>query len=187
MRGDPDLWHALLERLSDISATFLTLQADAGAGALQLFDSWAGALGPADYRHFVLPHSRTVFERTADLGAPRVHFGVMTGELLTAMAEAGPEVVGVDWRVPLDVAIDRVGPGRAVQGNLDPTTVLAPIEVIEVEAADVLRRGAPAPGHVFNLGHGVLPASDPGKLAHLVEFVHRTSERVPESSEGRRD
>ncbi len=187
MRGDPDVWHALLERLSDISATFLRVQADAGAGALQLFDSWAGALGPADYRRFVLPHSRAVFERTAGLGVPRIHFGVMTGELLASMAEAGPEVVGVDWRVPLDVAIDRIGPGRAVQGNLDPTTVFAPVEVIEAEAADVLRRGASAPGHVFNLGHGVLPATDPGKLAHLVEFVHRTSGRMPGSSEGSRD
>jgi uroporphyrinogen decarboxylase len=187
MYGDPDLWHALLERLADISTSFLSIQAAAGASALQLFDSWAGALGPADYRRFVLPHSRAVFHRTAGLGVPRIHFGVITGELLASMAQAGPEVVGVDWRVPLDVALDRIGPGRAVQGNLDPALVLAPTSVMEDAAADVLHRGRSAPGHIFNLGHGVLPSTDPGKLAHLVGFVHDRSRREPGSSERGRD
>jgi uroporphyrinogen decarboxylase len=175
MRESPQVWHALMARLARISAAYLRVQADAGAQALQLFDSWAGALDPADYQEFALPHSRAALHQLDDLGVPRIHFGVNTGELLSLMASAGADVMGVDWRVPLDIAVERIGGHLPVQGNLDPTAVLAPIEVLEAKADDVLRRGKAAPGHVFNLGHGVLPGSDPGKLAHLVDYVHRMS------------
>jgi uroporphyrinogen decarboxylase len=175
MRQSPPVWHALMARLAAISATYLRVQAEAGAQALQLFDSWAGALDPADYEEFVLPHSSAVLHQLDDLEVPRIHFGVNTGELLSLMASAGADVMGVDWRVPLDIAVERMGGPLPVQGNLDPTAVLAPIDVLEAKAADVLRRGKVAPGHVFNLGHGVLPSSDPGKLSHLVDFVHRMS------------
>jgi uroporphyrinogen decarboxylase len=175
MRGSPRLWHTLMARLAKNSASYLRVQAAAGAKALQLFDSWAGALDPADYREFAQPHSRAVLHELADLGLPRIHFGVNTGELLSLMASAGTDVMGVDWRVPLDVAVERLGGELPVQGNLDPTAVFAPIDVLEAKAADVLRRGKVAPGHVFNLGHGVLPSSDPGKQAHLVDYVHRAS------------
>ncbi|MFF0579011.1 uroporphyrinogen decarboxylase [Streptosporangium saharense] len=177
MYGRPDLWHALMERLTGITVGFLRVQADAGASAVQLFDSWVGAVAPDDYREFVMPYTTRIFEGLADLGIPRIHFGVGTGELLGLLGEAGADVVGVDWRVPLDEAARRVGPGRALQGNLDPATLLAPWEVVEHRAADVLRRGAKAEGHVFNLGHGVLPSTDPGQLARLTDFVHETSAR----------
>jgi uroporphyrinogen decarboxylase len=141
---------------------------------LQLFDSWAGALSEADYRRFVLPHSTAVLGAVAvefpDL--PRIHFGVGTGELLTAMAQAGADVMGVDWRTPLDVATARLGPGYAVQGNLDPCVLLAPWPVVRDEVARVLREGSAAPGHIFNLGHGVLPETDPDVLTRVVELVH---------------
>ncbi|MCZ7526814.1 MAG: uroporphyrinogen decarboxylase [Acidimicrobiia bacterium] len=172
MHADPTLWGRLLGRLADLSVTFLRAQVDAGAAAVQLFDSWAGALGPRDYERFVLPASRRVLEGLADLDVPRIHFGVGTGELLHLMAEAGADVVGVDWRVPLDEARRRVGPDRAVQGNLDPAVCLAPWEVVADEARDVLTRAGGQPGHVFNLGHGVLPETDPVVLERLVELVH---------------
>ena len=171
MRTEPVLWHRLLGRLAEISAGFLRVQIEAGASAVQLFDSWVGGLSPSDYREYVLPHSAAVFSSVADLSVPRIHFGVATGEILTDLAAAGVEVVGVDWRVPLDRAAARIRPGQAVQGNLDPTVVFAPWPVIERQAADVLERGKAAPGHIFNLGHGVLPGTDPGVLARLVEFV----------------
>jgi uroporphyrinogen decarboxylase len=171
MYGNPAVWHALLDRLAVIAAAFLRVQIGAGASAVQLFDSWAGALSPSDYERFVLPHSAKVLSMVSDLGVPRVHFGVGTGELLGLMAQAGADVVGVDWRVPLDVAATRVG-NRAVQGNLDPAMVFAPWEVVAEAATDVIARGRSASGHIFNLGHGVLPSTDPGVLARLVEFVH---------------
>jgi uroporphyrinogen decarboxylase len=146
----------------------------AGASAIQLFDSWVGALSPADYAHHVLPATRKVFAGLADLGVPRIHFGVGTGELLALMAGAGAEVVGVDWRVPLDEARRRVGAGHALQGNLDPTTCLAPWHVVEEQTRDVLARGG-GTGHVFNLGHGVLPETDPDVLGRVVDLVHETS------------
>jgi uroporphyrinogen decarboxylase len=171
MYAQPDVWHALLDRLAGIAGAFLRSQVSAGASAVQLFDSWAGALSVADYRQFVLPHSAKVLAAVGDLGVPRIHFGVGTGELLESMAEAGADVVGVDWRVPLDLAAKRVG-GRAVQGNLDPATIFAPWPVLEAAARDVIARGRVAPGHVFNLGHGVLPSTDPDVLTRLVELVH---------------
>ena len=144
----------------------------AGASAVQLFDSWAGTLSAADYERFCQPHSAAVLAAVADLGVPRIHFGVGTGELLAAMGEAGADVVGVDWRVPLDRATERVGPERALQGNLDPAVTMAPWPAVEEAVLDVLRRGRAAPGHVFNLGHGVLPGTDPGVLTRIVELVH---------------
>jgi uroporphyrinogen decarboxylase len=176
MYGDPALWHALCERLAQITLEFLRVQIAAGVSAVQLFDSWAGALSEADYRRFVLPHSAYVLGGLADAGVPRIHFGVGTGELLTAMGEAGADVVGVDWRTPLDRAVDRIGGGRPVQGNLDPCALFAPWPVVEAEVCRVLDEGARAPGHVFNLGHGVLPETDPEVLTRVVALVHeRTS------------
>ncbi len=172
MYSEPELWHALAGRLAAIAGQFLRVQVENGASAVQLFDSWAGALSLADYREFVLPHSTAALGAVADLDVPRIHFGVGTGELLGAMGEAGADVVGVDWRVPLDEAVTRIGPGKAVQGNLDPTTLFAPAEVVEREARRVLDQGRAAPGHIFNLGHGVLPATDPDALARLVDVVH---------------
>jgi uroporphyrinogen decarboxylase len=175
MYGEPELWAELMDRLADITIAFLKVQADAGAGALQLFDSWVGAVSPEDYRLSVLPHTSKIFSALADLGVPRIHFGVGTGELLGLMGEAGADVVGVDWRVPLDEAVSRVSFGKALQGNLDPAIMLAPWEVIEERARDVLRRGRTAEGHIFNLGHGVLPSTDPDMLARLADFVHQES------------
>lgn len=172
MYGAPRLWHALLDRLADIALAFLRLQVAAGANAVQLFDSWAGALSAEDYRELVAPHSAKVLAGLAGLGVPRIHFGVGTGELLRLMGEAGADVVGVDWRVPLDAAASRVGPGRALQGNLDPAVLFAPWDVVAAKTLDVVERGRAAEGHVFNLGHGVLPDTDPDVLTRVVELVH---------------
>jgi uroporphyrinogen decarboxylase len=179
MYGHPALWNALLGRLADIAISFLRVQVAAGVSAVQLFDSWAGVVGPEDYRAAVLPHSRRIFEALADCGVPRIHFGVATGELLGMMGEAGADVVGVDWRVPLDEAVRRVEHGKALQGNLDPAVLLAPWEVVERRARDVLGRGRAAEGHVFNLGHGVLPDTNPDVLARLTDLVHQESVRKP--------
>ncbi|MDQ3757732.1 MAG: uroporphyrinogen decarboxylase, partial [Actinomycetota bacterium] len=157
MKGEPATWHALIDALAELSLSFLRAQVAAGVQAVQLFDSWAGALSADDYEEFVLPAGRRIFDGLADLDVPRLHFGVGTGELLSLMGEAGADVVGVDWRVPLDVAAARVGPGRALQGNLDPAVCLAPWPVVEAEVHKVLAAGKAAAGHVFNLGHGVLP------------------------------
>ena len=170
MYGDPALWSALMERLADITVAFLRLQIDAGASAVQLFDSWVGALPAADYRQFVQPHSARILAAVADV--PRIHFGVGTGELLHDMGQAGADVVGVDWRVPLDEAVTRIGPGKAVQGNLDPTLVFAPWDVVEGKIEQTVTAGRAAEGHVFNLGHGVLPETDPDMLKRIVDKVH---------------
>ncbi|HLI42569.1 MAG TPA: uroporphyrinogen decarboxylase family protein, partial [Streptosporangiaceae bacterium] len=151
---------------------FLEIQVAAGAAAVQLFDSWVGAVGPEEYRRAVLPHASRIFAALGRAGVPRIHFGVGTGELLGLLGQAGADVVGVDWRVPLDEAARRVGPGTALQGNLDPAVLLAPWHVIEERAADVIERGRAAAGHVFNLGHGVLPETDPAVLARLTDLVH---------------
>jgi uroporphyrinogen decarboxylase len=177
MYGAPEVWHALCDRLAGMTLEFLRVQAGAGAAAVQLFDSWVGALSEADYRRFVLPHSAAVLRGLAsefpDL--PRIHFGVGTGELLVAMAEAGATVMGVDWRVPLDVASQRLGPAFAVQGNLDPCVLLAPWPVIEDEVRRIVAQGRAAPGHIFNLGHGVLPETDPEVLTRVVDLVHEAA------------
>ncbi|MTE21486.1 uroporphyrinogen decarboxylase [Streptomyces sp. TRM43335] len=177
MYGAPDLWADLLDRLADITAAFLKVQIEAGASAVQLFDSWAGALAPEDYRRSVLPASAKVFDAVAPYGVPRIHFGVGTGELLGSMSEAGADVVGADWRVPLDEASRRIGPDKAVQGNLDPAVLFAPREAVEAQARRVLDAARDLPGHVFNLGHGVLPDTDPDALTRLVEYVHEQTAR----------
>jgi uroporphyrinogen decarboxylase len=174
MHSDQALWHDLCERLADLAITSLQSQVAAGAQAVQLFDSWAGALSPPDYQRFVMPHSTRVLAAVRHLGVPSIHFGVDTGELLALMGDAGADVVGVDWRVPLDVARERIG-ARAVQGNLDPALCNAPWSVVAEATADVLRRNGGRPGHVFNLGHGVLPETDPAILEQVVTLVHDTA------------
>jgi uroporphyrinogen decarboxylase len=174
MHTDEQLWRDLLDRLADLAIASLRSQVAEGAAAIQLFDSWAGALSPPDYERFVLPASRKVMDGVADLGVPRIHFGVSTGELLGSMAAAGADVVGVDWRTPLDTARGRVPAGTALQGNLDPAVVAAGWGPTESEALDVLRRGG-GRAHVFNLGHGVLPETDPATLERLVDLVHEWS------------
>jgi uroporphyrinogen decarboxylase len=170
MFGAPDVWDALMRKIAGMAATYLEVQVAAGASAVQLFDSWAGALTPADYEALVMPHSAEVLRRAGGLGVPRIHFGVGTSNLLTLMGEAGADVVGVDWRTPLDRAIPLVG-DRAVQGNLDPTLVFAPTDVMTGRAAEVIEAGRAARGHIFNLGHGVIPSTDPDQLKRLTEFV----------------
>ncbi|WAX77316.1 uroporphyrinogen decarboxylase [Streptomyces sp. KMM 9044] len=177
MYGDPELWADLLDRLADITAAFLTVQVEAGASAVQLFDSWAGALAPADYRRSVLPASAKVLDAVCRHGVPRIHFGVGTGELLGLMGEAGADVVGVDWRVPLDEAARRVGPDKALQGNLDPTVLFAGTEAVEAKTREVLAAAEGLEGHVFNLGHGVMPTTDPDALTRLVDHVHTVTAR----------
>jgi uroporphyrinogen decarboxylase len=177
MYGEPELWAELLDRLAEITIAFLKVQIEAGASAVQVFDSWVGALAPRDYRRHVMPASKKVFDAVAAYGVPRIHFGVGTGELLGVLREAGADVVGVDWRVPLDEAAKRVGPGAALQGNLDPAVLFAPTSVVEAKAREVLDAAAGLDGHVFNLGHGVLPSTDPDALTRLVDFVHRASAR----------
>ena len=172
MHAEPELWHRLMDRLADLALAFLRAQVAAGASAVQLFDSWAGGLSPADYRRYVMPASTKVLEGLADTGVPRIHFGVGTGELLGMMGQAGADVVGVDWRVPLSEARRRVGPGKSVQGNLDPAICLAPWDVVAPATRAVLADNGGQAGHVFNLGHGVLPGTDPDTLARIVELVH---------------
>jgi uroporphyrinogen decarboxylase len=172
MHTEPGLWAELVDRLADIVLASLRAQVGAGAAAVQLFDSWAGVLSPADYRRHVLPASRKVLAGLADLGVPRIHFGVGTGELLEPMAEAGADVVGVDWRVPVDRARVRLGPDVAVQGNLDPAVCLASWDTTAAAARAVLAANGGRPGHVFNLGWGVLPETDPDVLRRVVDLVH---------------
>ena len=172
MLTDEPLWFQLMDRLADLAIASLRSQVGAGASAVQLFDSWAGALSPSQYERYVQPASRKVFDEVRDLDVPLIHFGVHTGELLGLLADAGADVVGVDWRTPLDVARTRVPERCALQGNLDPTVVLAGWEPTRAAAADILRRNAGHPGHVFNLGHGVLPETDPAILEQLVGWLH---------------
>ncbi|MEP6759865.1 MAG: uroporphyrinogen decarboxylase [Sporichthyaceae bacterium] len=175
MYGNPQLWDQLMQRLAGITEAFLRIQVEAGASAVQLFDSWVGALPAADYACFVQPHSARVLTAIGELGVPRIHFGVVTGEMLDLMGEAGADVVGVDFRVPLDEAARRVGPSRALQGNLDPAILFAPWQAVAQRTREVLVAGRVAEGHVFNLGHGVIPETDPDVLARVVELVHEES------------
>jgi uroporphyrinogen decarboxylase len=190
MFGEEALWHELLERLADLAIASLRSQVASGAQAFQLVDSWAGALAPRDYERYVLPHSRRVFAGLADLDVPGIHFGVDTGELLGLLASAGPDVVGVDWRTPLDTARERIDRAReridtvsvggsaiGVQGNLDPAVCLCPWPVVEAKVHEVLAANGGRPGHVFNLGHGVLPETDPGILEQVVATVHQATGR----------
>lgn len=181
MYSRPDLWNSLLAKLADLTTVFLRAQINAGVDAVQLFDSWAGALSLRDYRSLVLPHSQAIFADKEVSSVPGTHFGVGTGELLGAMGEAGTDVVGVDWRLPLDDAAGRV-PGKVLQGNLDPALLFADRSALDGEVRRILDEGARARdlgarGHVFNLGHGVLPTTDPGAITHVVELVHELSSK----------
>jgi uroporphyrinogen decarboxylase len=177
MHNDPALFMQLMDRLADLAIASLRSQIDAGVSAIQLFDSWAGALSRADYQRFVLPSTTKVLESLADTGAPRIHFGVDTGEIIDLMAAAGAEVIGVDWRMPLTTAALRVGEQTTLQGNLDPAVCLAGYEAVVPEARRILAEAAVARAHIFNLGHGVLPETDPDVLGRLVEFVHESTRR----------
>ena len=175
MHGDPELWHGLCARLAQISGAALRVQVQAGASAVQLFDSWVGVLSRKDYETFVQPHSRVALSAVADLDVPKFHFGVGTGELLASLGAAGADVVGVDFRTSLTDARARIGDRYAVQGNLDPALLFAPWPALEKAVRSIVAEGAQAPGHIFNLGHGVLPTTDPEVLTRVVELVHEAS------------
>lgn len=172
MYCEPAAFGLLLDKLSRVCIGYLRAQVEAGAAALQLFDSWVGALSPTDYERRVLPFTRRIFDATADLGVPRIHFGTGTAGLLELIASSGPDIVSFDWRIGLDAGWERVGHGLGAQGNLDPAVLLGPRELVVEGARDVLRRAAGRPGHLFNLGHGVLPGSPLDNLLALVETVH---------------
>jgi len=183
MHGAPEVWDALISRLSAMVGDYLVEQVQAGCQAVQVFDSWVGQLSVRDYQRFVQPYMDRIAARVATTDAPLIHFGVGTGHLLASMAQIGGDVVGVDWREPIDQAWDRIGPDRAVQGNLDPVALFAPAEALEAEVRDILARTAGRPGHIFNLGHGVLPETPMDALKRVVDVVHsgdpaRTWKRV---------
>ena len=177
MYGQPEVWDALMEKLSEVVTRYLLAQIQAGVDVVQLFDSWVGALGPSAYARYVQPYTRRIFEAVRQTGTPAIHFGTGTASLLELMAEAGGDIISVDWRVELDDAWERIGFERGIQGNLDPTLLLAPWEVIEQGMLDVLRRANQRPGHIFNLGHGVLAQTEPDMLRRLVDAVHQVTAR----------
>lgn len=177
MYGDPELWQDLCARLAQISGAFLRVQAEAGVSAVQLFDSWVGALPRADYQRFVQKHSAKALAAVDGLGVPKIHFGVGTSELLPLMGAAGADVVGVDFRIALSDALSRLGGHYAVQGNLDPALLFAPWEALEAKVREIVEQGRQAPGHIFNLGHGVLPETDPDVLTRVTELVHEITAR----------
>jgi uroporphyrinogen decarboxylase len=172
MYSEPAAFDALLGKLSATMAGYLTAQVGAGVSAVQLFDSWAGALAVEDYEGRILPHTRSIFDALKSAGVPRIHFGTDTAGLLESIASTRPDIVSVDWRVPLDVAWARIGHERGIQGNLDPAVLLGPPELVRDRARDVLRRAAGRPGHIFNLGHGVMPSTPLENLQLLIETVH---------------
>jgi uroporphyrinogen decarboxylase len=172
MYAQPAAWHRLCERFARTIADYMRAQVEAGAQAIQIFDSWAGQLSRNDYREFAMPHTKYIFDALADLDVPLIHFGVGTTAILPDMAAAGGHVIGVDWRLPLDEAWDVIGTGRGIQGNLDPTLLLGPAERMFSAADDVLRRAAGRAGHVFNLGHGVLPSTPLEHVQALAKHVH---------------
>lgn len=176
MYGQPAVWARLLTKLSEMVAEYLQAQIRAGVDAVQLFDSWSGCLSPSDYEEFVLPYSRTIFDKLEGKGVPRIHFGVGTAGILKMMRRAGGDVFGVDWRIPIDEAWALLG-DAAIQGNLDPATLLGNPGLIESRAKEILVRIGGRPGHVFNLGHGVLPQTQPENLRNLVRFVHDSTTR----------
>ncbi|HEY8445813.1 MAG TPA: uroporphyrinogen decarboxylase [Thermomicrobiales bacterium] len=177
MMEAPDIWADLMTKLADLSGRYLLAQARAGAQALQLFDTWAGELSPADYRRFVLPYSRRAIAVAKESGVPIIHFGVNTGGLLEMLREAGADVVGVDWRISLSDARRRLGPDVAVQGNLDPVALLAPWEATRDRARLVIEDAGREPGHIFNLGHGILPQTPVDNVRRLVDYVHEATSR----------
>jgi uroporphyrinogen decarboxylase len=172
MYEDPETWHLLLSTLASVVRDYLTAQIEAGVAAVQLFDSWVGALSPEDYRKLVLPHSRAILEPLSKLGVPRIHFGTGTAGILKEMREAGADVIGLDWRIDLDRGWRAVGDEVAVQGNLDPLALFAPKDVLLDRVDSVLKQAAGRPGHVFNLGHGILPGTPVENVQLLVEHVH---------------
>ena len=172
MYRDPETWHALMDKLADTFARYVSAKVDAGADVIQVFDSWVGSLSPFDYEEFVAPYSSQIL---GAVDVPTIHFGTGTATLLQEMAAAGGDVIGLDWRIPLDRGWDEIGDERGVQGNLDPALLLAPWERIETETRAILGRAAGRPGHVFNLGHGVPPETDPAVLRRLTEFVHEAT------------
>ena len=178
MYGHPEAWHRLCARLATMAADYLTAQIDAGVDAVQVFDSWVGALGSADYREFVLPHTKHVFQAVGGR-VPTLHFGTGTSAILAELREAGGDVIGVDWRIPLDLAWQRVGHDRAVQGNLDPTLLLGPPHRMFSRTDDILARVAGRAGHIFNLGHGILPSTPVEHVQMLAQYVHHASRRTP--------
>ena len=181
MYGEPEAWHRLADTFATVVADYLLAQIEAGVQAVQVFDSWVGALSPQDYREFALPHTRKIFDTVRAGGVPMVHFGTGTATLLPTMRAAGGDVIGLDWRIPLDEGWDRLGDGCAVQGNLDPTLLLGPAERLLRGASDVLRQAGGRPGHVFNLGHGILPGTDLERVRLLARFVHEQS-AAPQSA-----
>ena len=175
--GEPDRWARLMGTLVEVLSRYLVAQVEAGMDVIQLFDSWAGSLAPADYERSVLPYSPAIFERLAAAGVPRIHFATGNPALTPLLAAAGADVVSVDWRQPLDAACSAIGAERGIQGNLDPAVCLAPFPVVAEAARDVLRLAGGRPGHVFNLGHGVLPGNDADVLARLTDFVREESSK----------
>lgn len=176
MYGQPELWNKLLYSLSEMVSSYLSAQVRTGVDAVQLFDSWIGCLSPADYQESVLPYTKKIFERLEDGRVPRIHFGVGTAGLLESMSQAGSDVVGVDWKIPIDDAWGRLG-DQGIQGNLDPATLLGNWSLIETRTKEILSRTDGRPGHIFNLGHGVLPETNPERLKQLVRFVHESTQR----------
>jgi uroporphyrinogen decarboxylase len=176
MYNDSATWHRFMDVVADITAEYLNMQIDAGAHAVQLFDSWVGALSPNDYRTYVQPHSRKVISALR-AGTPVIHFGTLTGALLPDMRDAGGDVIGLDWRVELDEAWARLGENVGVQGNLDPVLLFSDRQAIRTAVADILRRANGRPGHIFNLGHGILPETPVDNVLALIDAVHELSRR----------
>jgi uroporphyrinogen decarboxylase len=173
MYGHPKAWHQFCDVLADVVGEYLVAQIEAGVDAVQVFDSWVGALNAADYREFILPHTKKIFDRVAPLDVPTIHFGVGTGMILGDLRAAGGDVIGADWRTPLDEAWERIGPDRAIQGNLDPTLLLGPLDRVFAATDEVLERAGGRPGHVFNLGHGILPTTPVEHVQALARYVHQ--------------
>ena len=173
MYGAPAAWHRFCDLLADIAGDYLVAQIEAGADAVQVFDSWVGALNAHDYREFVMPHTRRIFDTIAAHDVPAIHFGVGTGAILGELREAGGQVIGADWRIPLDAAWNVIGPDRAIQGNLDPTLLLGPLDRVFAATDDVLARAGGRRGHIFNLGHGILPTTPVEHVQALARYVHQ--------------
>jgi uroporphyrinogen decarboxylase len=177
MYGTPDAWHRLCSLFAEIVSDYLDAQIEAGVDAVQVFDSWVGALNARDYREFIFPHTKRIFDSLAKHTVPTIHFGVGTGAILHDLREAGGDVIGADWRTPLDEAWERIGFDRAVQGNLDPTLLLGPIDRVFAGADDVIARADGRAGHIFNLGHGLLPSTPVEHVQALARYVHQHTRR----------
>ena len=177
MYGSPAAWHRFCDTLADVIGDYLLAQVEAGVDAVQLFDSWVGALNSRDYREFILPHTKRIFAKLAPSGVPTIHFGVGTGSILGELREAGGDIIGADWRTPLDEAWERIGFDRGIQGNLDPTLLLGPLDRIVAATDDILERARGRPGHIFNLGHGILPSTPVEHVQALARYVHQRTQR----------